>query len=168
MKKVPKNPFKFGDPVEGEYYLPRPVLANTITQFLGNRIHVVLIGPRRFGKTSFVLDLLREFEAQSYTCFFVDIFNITSHRDFLQQILRALESKKSLWKTLKKWLGSISKIRPKISADFDPRSGSSSLGFSIDKFTEKDVKESILVVFVGLCLFGFFVFFVFVVFLFFF
>jgi len=115
MAKLLVNPFKFGDPVEGEYYLPRPELAKTISQFLGNRIHVVLIGPRRFGKTSFVLDLLKDLEQESYICLFVDIFNITSHRDFLQQMLRALESKKSLWKSFKKWMGSLSNIRPTIS-----------------------------------------------------
>ncbi|NGX47449.1 MAG: hypothetical protein K1000chlam3_00823, partial [Chlamydiae bacterium] len=53
-----KNPFKFGNPVEGDYFLPRPDLEKLVSQFLENRIHVVLIGPRRFGKTSFVLNLL--------------------------------------------------------------------------------------------------------------
>lgn len=77
-KFVTKNPFKFGDPVEGNYYLPRLGLTNAVTQFLENRIHVVLIGPRRFGKTSFVWNLLKEFEKRSYTFIFVDIFNITS------------------------------------------------------------------------------------------
>ena len=55
MKKLMTNPFKFGDPVEGDYYLPRPELLQSVCGFLGNRIHVVLMGPRRFGKTSFVL-----------------------------------------------------------------------------------------------------------------
>ncbi len=146
MNKLLINPFKFGDPVEGEYYLPRPELQNVIRQFLGNRIHVVLIGPRRFGKTSFVLNLLQELEKQSYTCFFVDIFNITSHRDFLQQLLRALYSKKSLWTTFKEW---ICKVRPKITADFDSQSGQSSIGLTIDRFSEEDVKESIQNVLLG-------------------
>src|SRR5262245_5960489 len=71
MSELHKNPFKFGDPVEGDYYLPHPALAKTVTQFLENRIHVVLIGPRRFGKTSFVLDLLKHLEKKSYSCIFV-------------------------------------------------------------------------------------------------
>jgi len=66
MNTLVANPFKFGDPVEGEYYLPRPEFAKTIMQFLANRIHVVLIGPRRFGKTSFVLDLLQELESKCF------------------------------------------------------------------------------------------------------
>jgi hypothetical protein len=119
MNKPHSNPFKFGNPVEGEYYLPRPTLAKTITQFLSNGIHVVLIGPRRFGKTSFVLNLLHELESQSYICIPVDIFNITSHRDFLQQLLRALAAKVSLWKKIK------------------------SFGITMEHCSDADVKETI-------------------------
>src|SRR5690349_3978755 len=93
MAKPTKNPFKCGDPVEGDYYFPRPELSQTVIQFLDNRIHVVLIGPRRFGKTSFVLETLKQLEARGKTCIFVDIFNVTSHRDFLLQLFRALRAK---------------------------------------------------------------------------
>lgn len=134
------NPFRFGDPVEGPFYLPRPELQKLVTQFLENRVHVVLIGPRRFGKTSFVLNLLKKLEKQAYNCLFVDIFNITSHRDFLQQMLRALRGRETLLTSLFK---KIPKFAPKISADFDPLTGAPSLGFSLTQASEKDVKESI-------------------------
>ncbi len=141
------NPFKFGDPVEGEYYLPRPELDKLVYGFLSNRIHVVLIGPRRFGKTSFVFNLLKKLEKEGYACPFVDIFNITSHRDFLQQMLRALKAKKSWTEAAKKWL---SNWRPKISAEVDPISGQTSFGLSIDRGSEKDVKEMIQDLLAGL------------------
>jgi GTPase SAR1 family protein len=141
------NPFKFGDPVEGEYYLPQSALETSVHQFLTNRIHVVLIGPRRFGKTSFVFNLLKRLEGEGYSCLFVDIFNITSHRDFLQQMLRALKTRKNWADTAKGWL---SNLRPKISADVDPVSGQTSLGISIDRSSEKDVKDMIQDVFAGL------------------
>lgn len=94
MTKHLMNPFKYGDPVEGDYFSPRPELTQVVRQFLENRIHTVLIGPRRFGKTSFALNLLRKLEKEGFTCLFVDIFNITSHRDFLHQILRTLNSRR--------------------------------------------------------------------------
>ncbi len=134
------NPFQFGDPVEGDYYLPRPELENTVRQFLENRIHVVLIGPRRFGKTSFVLNLLEKLKKNGFTCLFVDVFNITSHKDFLQQMLRALRSKKG-W--LEELVTKISKIRPKVSAEIDPHTGNPSFGFALGQSTEGDVKEII-------------------------
>lgn len=150
MDKQKKNPFKFGDPVEGDYYLPRKNLENTICQFLENRIHVVLIGPRRFGKTSFALNLLHRLEHQSYTCLFVDIFNITSHKDFLQQVVRALNAKKNGKISLKSWWNSITKMRPKLTADFDTHQGQPSLGLSFDSSTEQDVKELIQDVLAGI------------------
>lgn len=135
-----RNPFKFGDPVKGEYYLPRPELTKIITQFLSNRIHVVLIGPRRFGKTSFILNLLESLERQDYVCISVDIFNITSHRDFLQQLLRAVTAKKSLLKKIKDFF---SRVRPKILAEIDPNSGHPSFGITMEYFSDSNVKEAI-------------------------
>src|ERR1700722_18386520 len=107
MNKLPINPFKFGDPVEGDYYLPRPDLENFVSQFLTNRIHVVLIGPRRFGKTSFLLNLLKKLQGRHHSYVFVDIFNITSHKDFLHQMIRALKSRKGWIDSLKEMFESI-------------------------------------------------------------
>lgn len=143
MEKLQKNPFRFGDPVEGAYYLPRPELEKTVCQFLANRIHVVLVGPRRFGKTSFVLNLLQNLEKQSYTSLFVDIYNITSHKDFLQQILRALNTKKNWKDSLKSWLKSISSIYPKLTVNFDPQTNQPSFGLAFSSSSEEDVKEQI-------------------------
>lgn len=143
MEKLTANPFKFGDPVEGDYYLPRPALSVTIRQFLENRIHIVLMGPRRFGKTSFVLNLLSQLEKEGYNCLFVDIFNITSHRDFLHQLLRAMRAKKSFKDTLKAWWEKIKRLRPQISADFDPAMGSQSFSFTLAHLGDEDAKTAI-------------------------
>ena len=143
MNKLAANPFKFGDPVQGDYYLPRPELVAVVKQFLENRIHVVLMGPRRFGKTSFVLNLLGELEQQGYSCVLVDIFNITSHRDFLHQLLRAVRFRQSFGKRLKSWWEGVRRMVPKISADFDPITGGSSFGFTLGQLEEEDVKTAI-------------------------
>ena len=137
------NPFKFGDPVEGDYYLPRPELSTMVRQFLENRIHSVLMGPRRFGKTSFVMNLLKELEKDGYTCLLVDIFNITSHKDFLNQLVRAIASKRSLVEKLKAFFKGIRRIAPKITADFDSTTGSQSYGLTISHLQEEDIKTAI-------------------------
>ncbi len=139
--KLPNNPFRFGDPVDGDYYLARPELENFVSQFLINRIPIVLIGPRRFGKTSFLLHLLKNLD-KNYL--FIDIFNITSHRDFLQQMLRALKNKEGFFDSIKSTLRSFKNLRPKMSAQVDAQSGSPSLDVSFyDLSTEKDIKEMI-------------------------
>ncbi len=145
MKRLPTNPFKFGNPVEAEFYLPRTQLENTVCQFLDNRIHVVLIGPRRFGKTSFILNLLEKYDTESRPYLYVDIFNITSHKDFLHQVLRGLRSKKKWGSILKSILQAIAKVRPKISTQVDTYTGQPSFDLSLDLIanSDKDVKEII-------------------------
>lgn len=145
MSKLPINPFKFGDPVEGDYYLPRPDLENFVSQFLMNRIHVVLIGPRRFGKTSFLLNLLEKLNKSSYSYIFIDIFNITSHKDFLSQMLRALKNREGWVESFKSIVKSFANFRPKISTQIDPNTGNPSFDFTLDSIisSEKDIKETI-------------------------
>jgi uncharacterized protein len=143
MGKLTENPFKFGDPVQGDYYYPRMELSNTVKQFLENRVHVVLMGPRRFGKTSFVLDLFRSLEREGYSSVLVDIFNITSHRDFLHQFLRALRKKQGFINTLKEWWKRLKRLVPQLSLDFDSHTGNTSLGFSLGQLADDDVKASI-------------------------
>jgi len=143
MKKLTANPFKFGDPVEGDYYLHRPELTKIVRQFLENRIHLVLMGPRRFGKTSFVLNLLKILEHEGYSCLLVDIFNITSHKDFLHQLLRAIRIKASFKNKIKPGLEKISRLVPKISIDLNPMAGNSSFGFTLGMLPEEDVKTAI-------------------------
>ena len=151
MAKPTRNPFRFGDPVEGDYYLPRPGLTGSIRQFIENRIHVILIGPRRFGKTSFVLNFLKEQEGRSQTCLFIDVFNVTSHKDFLQQIIRALRSKQGWGDKLKDWVGSIPKLRPKLTADIDPATGQSTFSLSTEfSANQEDIKDTIQDVLLGL------------------
>jgi len=143
MRKLAANPFKFGDPVEGDYYLDRPELSGTVTQFLENRIHVVLMGPRRFGKTSFVLNLFHTLEKEGYSCLIVDIFNITSHRDFLHQLLRAVQSKRAFIDKLKSWWKKVKRLVPQLSFDIDSFTGNPSLGISLAELADEDVKTAI-------------------------
>lgn len=154
MNKLIRNPFKFGDPVEGDYYLPRLELTRAVRNFLENRIHVVLMGPRRFGKTSFALDLFHSLEREGYYCLLVDIFNITSHRDFLHQFLRALRHKRDFKEKFKLWFKKIQGLIPQFSLDFDTLTGNPNIGFSFGQLPEEDVKTAIQDLFEGLSSLG--------------
>lgn len=102
----------------------------------------MLIGPRRFGKTSFVLDTIHKEEKLGKVCLLVDIFNITSHRDFLQQILRSLKSKQKFGHKLEELMKSIPRLKPVFSVETD-LSGQTSWSLHPDYTSEKDVKELI-------------------------
>ena len=48
------NPFKFGTIVEGDFFTDRVEETAVLLQKLDNENHIVLISPRRFGKSSLV------------------------------------------------------------------------------------------------------------------
>ena len=134
-----KNPFKYGAPVEGEYYFPLPGFRKLVRSYLDNRINVVLYGPRRFGKTSFILDLAKEEEKEKKTFILIDVYNVTSHLDFLQQVLRGLRPKQTWVQKLK---DKVFKARLVPSAVLDPM-GQMTYSLSPDFSSAKDVKELI-------------------------
>ncbi len=104
------NPFRFGAPVAGEYYFQRKDQREVVKGLLLNNMNVVLVGPRRFGKTSFILDLLQHLEHQhKRQTLLVDVFSITSHRDFLQQLLHAIRKKQNAAQKLAEWVRSAPK-----------------------------------------------------------
>lgn len=53
-KQSKNNPFKFGTLVEGEYFTDRVRELDYVKQVLASENHLVLISPRRYGKTSLV------------------------------------------------------------------------------------------------------------------
>jgi AAA+ ATPase superfamily predicted ATPase len=89
-------------------------------------------------------------ESKGKPCLFADIFNITSHRDFLQQILRALRSKRGWQEKIRSWVKSIPRLRPQIAMEMDPATGLPGFSLSTDLTDDKDVKETILDVFAAI------------------
>lgn len=138
-----KNPFKYGSPVEGEYYFQMPSFTKLVRAYLDNHVSVVLYGPRRFGKTSFILNLMKEEEKERKVFIRINVFNITSLRDFLQQILRALKDKQNLSQKFKDWFNNLIKGRLIPSAEFDQATGQMSFSIHPDFTSDKDVKDLI-------------------------
>ncbi len=140
------NPFKYGSPVDGDFFVERKELKRTVMSFLTNQIHCVLIGPRRFGKTSFILDLHQEFKQLHYVTLYVDTFNVTGHRDFLQQLINAVSSKKnSAQRFFQGFLQVLKKTKPELSVD---QSITLSTAFKVSvadhKLSDEEVKQLII------------------------
>ena len=55
-----ENPFKFGTIVEAEYFTDRVAEVAFISQFVTSANHLVLISPRRFGKSSVVTKAVKQ------------------------------------------------------------------------------------------------------------
>lgn len=56
----PFNPFKFGTDVDGEFFIDRTEELPKVRQMLAGHNHLVLISPRRYGKTSLVRKAILE------------------------------------------------------------------------------------------------------------
>ena len=62
MKKETENPFKYGTVVAGEYFTDRTKEVIEIEHALMSPNHLVLISPRRFGKSSLVKKAVEQVE----------------------------------------------------------------------------------------------------------
>ena len=54
------NPFKFGSVVDGEYFTDRNDELPQVKQIISSRNHLILISPRRYGKTSLIRKAVKE------------------------------------------------------------------------------------------------------------
>ena len=80
-----ENPFKFGTVVEAEYFTDRVNEVAYICQFIQSANHLILISPRRFGKSSVVAKSVKQSGRKSIT---VNLQQITSVADLSAKLLR--------------------------------------------------------------------------------
>ena len=80
-----ENPFKFGTIVEAEYFTDRVNEVAYIRHFIDSANHLVLISPRRFGKSSVVAKALKGSGRKSIT---VNLQQVTSVADLSAKLLR--------------------------------------------------------------------------------
>ena len=79
-----ENPFKFGSIVENEFFTDRVQETEYICNYLKSRNHLVLISPRRFGKSSVVLKAVKQTERKYIQ---LNLQKVTSMADFAAKLL---------------------------------------------------------------------------------
>ena len=84
------NPFKFGTVVSEEYYTDREVEYENLSQIIASGNHVIMIAPRRFGKTSLVNKVI---ENTNRPVLWLDLQLLTNTGDFANQLLKQLFKK---------------------------------------------------------------------------
>lgn len=82
-----ENPFKFGSIVEDEFFTDRVQEVAYIRQFIESRNHLILISPRRFGKSSVVLKALKQSKRQYIS---LNLQEVTSVSDLAAKLLREI------------------------------------------------------------------------------
>jgi uncharacterized protein len=113
-----ENPFRYGIAVDDPYFIDRDKEMKDYSKWLTSGQSLIIYSPRRYGKTSLVLKLLKRLKNEGYHTVYIDFFRVTSRRRFAElyytEILKQLPS----WqKTFKKIASLTSRIRPVVSLD---------------------------------------------------
>lgn len=88
--------FPAGIPVKGEDLIDREECLNQLQQMLTSGQSVVLSSPRRYGKTSICLELLRRLKNKYFTVY-LDVFLILNKRGLAEEIVdKTLENKQHI------------------------------------------------------------------------
>lgn len=80
-----ENPFKFGTVVDGVHFTDREDELAEIGSYLKSENHLIIISPRRFGKTSLIKKILKE---SGRRFIYLDIQIVISEADFASQLLK--------------------------------------------------------------------------------
>lgn len=78
--------FHAGRPVTGKDLVGRESIIREIIEYLKSGQSVAIIAPRRYGKTSVILEVLRQFYAQEYFTVYIDLFTTPTIRSLAQRI----------------------------------------------------------------------------------
>lgn len=79
------NPFKFGTIVDNSFFTDRKEEQKTVRQIIESENHLVLISPRRFGKTSLIHKVVSRMDRPA---FFLNLQLLTDTEDFASQLLK--------------------------------------------------------------------------------
>jgi AAA+ ATPase superfamily predicted ATPase len=123
------NPFKFGSVVSDEYFTNRQVEYEKISQIIESSNHIIMIAPRRFGKTSLVNKVVSN---TNRPVLWIDLQLITTIGDFAAQLLKQVFKKYPFEKI--KFMVSHFRIIPTLSVN--PVTNNVEVGFQphIDSF----------------------------------
>lgn len=145
-----ENPFMYGKPVAGEFYFDLPYLKNELQSFIDSKINVLVMGPRRSGKTSFLKSFLKEQRNKNKIVLDIDAFNVLSHKDFLNQFVNAIKKEKNNGQKFFSWLRGVKSLSPIFKWEVNPHTGEIEYSINFSKLEESDIKQAILQTLSGL------------------
>ncbi|MCD4791456.1 MAG: hypothetical protein K8R37_15785 [Bacteroidales bacterium] len=109
-----KSLFQAGRPVLGERLIGREEILEKIIRLLISGQSIVLIAPRRFGKTSIVLEVLNRIKVQGLFTAYIDIFATPIKRILSEQITESVLSNKKLHKAFSNFRKSFSSMMQQV------------------------------------------------------
>ncbi len=84
------SPYRFGAPVEPPWFCDREAELDVLTARMRSGIHVFVLSPRRYGKTSLIRRAMDVVEADGARCAYANLLFATSETELATTILQAV------------------------------------------------------------------------------
>ncbi len=123
------NPFKFGSIVDEPYFTNRMEELKRVRSILESQVHLILMSPRRYGKSSLIRKILKEMNRPSIM---LDMQVVTSEVDFAEQLMKKICKLNPLQKIKK----SIKSFRFIPTVSINPVSDELNVSFDASKATD--------------------------------
>lgn len=85
-----RNPFFFGEVVTGENFTNRVDEVKRLTAELRGGHNIFLISPRRYGKTSLIINVLEHLDKEGLITFYIDLYKVASLRELLEAYAKGI------------------------------------------------------------------------------
>lgn len=130
------NPFNYISIARGDGFYDRAEETERLVKTLSGGNNIVLLAPRRYGKTSLVFKVMEELEKQGVDCVYFDMMPVYSLESFVELFTSALYRKQTAKEKFLSIVSKLKNIRPKLTFD-----SAGNADFSID-FNEPRVSVS--------------------------
>ena len=139
-KKTPKNPFLISGYVSKDYFCDRETETKQLHSALQNERNVVLISPRRMGKTGLISHLFAQVPQREAYCIYVDLYKTNCLREFVECLAKSVIGNcgsPSLRESIMKALQSL-----RFSFSSDPITGTPEIGVTmVETQTEVSLQQ---------------------------
>jgi len=85
-----KNPFIYGEVVTGKDFADREIEIKDIIRDLKDGQNIFLISPRRYGKTSLIMNALERLQKEGFYTAYIDLFKVSSFKGVLELYVEAI------------------------------------------------------------------------------
>lgn len=139
-----KKSFIYGVAVEGENFTDRIAETKRLKQDFENGQNVVLISPRRMGKTSLVRRVISQVDTEKFSVVYLDIYDCRTEYDFYNKLVSATlnQTASKGEQVLRHVKDFLTRLAPRVSFGFDPANEMSvSLGITPKEYSPEDLLQ---------------------------
>lgn len=139
-----KKSFIYGVAVEGENFTDRVSETRRLKQDFENGQNVVLISPRRMGKTSLVRRVISQVDTNKVVVVYLDIYDCRTEYDFYNKLVSATlnQTASKVEQVLRNVKDFLTRLAPRVSFGFDPANEMSvSLGITPKEYSPEELLQ---------------------------